>query len=380
MNTVPVWWEELAAFAAARYHPGGAVIILRATGRILNAETSPSAQQILQRCRPVDEATSLTVRALTAFFTARGLVLPDDTAQQRASARRQRYLEDVPAPLRAAVTAFDRVQLDERERHRRAGRGQLTDITLEARLRVLRDLAVHLAQARGIAGWAEVTTSDLEFFLAQAPRNRHQQTYVLRRFFGWAKRSKLTLINPAQRLRLGAQPGFTGTVLNADTQRMLFRRWTSDTVHAHERLTGLLALLHAASNAEIRTLTLTGIDTDRHTVRLTGRPFPTPLDPATWAALEACVRHHSNLHTLNPHLLVTGVTRARDTPADGSYLTRVLAPSGTTPSTCRQTRLAQLVTDLDPKLAATALGMHDSGLVRYLADNVDHDRLQRSFR
>jgi hypothetical protein len=77
-------------------------------------------------------------------------------------------------------------------------------------------------------------------------------------------------------------------------------------------------------------------------------------------------------------LIVTGVTRTRDTPADGSYLTRMLAPAAATPSICRQTRIAQLVTDLDPKLAATAWGMQDSGLVRYLADNIDHDRLERS--
>ena len=51
---------------------------------------------------------------------------------------------------------------------------------------------------------------------------------------------------------------------------------------------------------------------------------------------------------------------------------------GPSPSLCRQTRIAQLVTDLDPKLAATALGMQDSGLVRYLAGNVDSDRLERT--
>jgi hypothetical protein len=74
------------------------------------------------------------------------------------------------------------------------------------------------------------------------------------------------------------------------------------------------------------------------------------------------------------------VTRTRDTPAHSTYLTRALASSGTTPSACRQTRLAQLVTDLDPKLTAAALGMHDTGLVRYLADNLDHDRIKRTIR
>jgi hypothetical protein len=98
----------------------------------------------------------------------------------------------------------------------------------------------------------------------------------------------------------------------------------------------------------------------------------------TWTALRACLTRRQTLNTLNPHLIVTAVTRTRTTPADSTYLTRQLAQAATTPSTCRQTRIAQLVTDLDPKLAAAALGMQDSGLVRYLADNVDHDRLQRS--
>ena len=81
--------------------------------------------------------------------------------------------------------------------------------------------------------------------------------------------------------------------------------------------------------------------------------------------------------TLNPHVIVTRATSGRDTAADSSYLTRLLARAGTTPATCRQTRLTELVNDLDPKLAAVALGMNNNGLVRYAADNVARDRLQR---
>jgi hypothetical protein len=75
-------------------------------------------------------------------------------------------------------------------------------------------------------------------------------------------------------------------------------------------------------------------------------------------------------------VIVTNATRTGNAPADGSYLIRRLDPVGTRPSACRQTRIAQLVNDLDPKLTAAALGMRDS--VRYLADNVDRDRLQRT--
>jgi len=62
---------------------------------------------------------------------------------------------------------------------------------------------------------------------------------VLRRYFAWARQRKLILIDPARPLRPGAQPGFTGTVLDTGTQRALLRRWTSPATHPHERLAGL---------------------------------------------------------------------------------------------------------------------------------------------
>ena len=132
------------------------------------------------------------------------------------------------------------------------------------------------------------------------------------------------------------------------------------------------------STGEMLQLVIGDANFAQRTLNLAGRPFPVPLDPASWTALEDCLRHRTALRTLNPHVIVTRATRTGDSPAHQTYLTRVLRPAGTTPSRCRQTRIAQLVTDLDPKLAATALGMQDSGLVRYLADNVDSDRLERT--
>ena len=380
MTAVPAWWEEFTAFAAARHHPGGAVSILRETIRLLTAEPAASPQQLLRLWTPTGTASARAARTLTAFFTSHGLAVPDDAEQRRAAASRQRYLDAIPQPLQAAVTAFDNAQIDERDRNRRAGRHQLSDLTLATRLRILRNLAQHLTVHRRLTGWAEVTTADLEDFLARKPTSRHQHTYVLRRFFSWARRNKIILTNPAGPLRLGAQPGFTGTVLDLAQQRTLFRRWTDDHTHPHERLTGLLALLHGATNSQIRSLTVSAVDPSGRTIHLARRPFPTPLDPATWAALTSCLDHRDQLGTLNPHLIVTGITRTRDDSADRSYLTRALAASATTPSACRQTRIAQLVNDLDAKLTAAALGMHDSGLVRYLADNVDQDRLNRRTR
>jgi hypothetical protein len=372
---LPAWWEDLTAFAAARHHPSGAIVILREAGRLLAADPAASPQQILDRCAP---ASGTAGRALRGFFTSRGLALPGDEEQRRAAARRRRHLDAVPAGLATAVARFNRSQLEERERARRSGRRPLSDITLETRLRILRDLAIHLTSARPVTSWPEVTATDLEGFLGHSPGNRHQRTYVLRSFFGWAKRRKLILTDPATALQLGSQPAFTGTVLDASTQRALFRRWAGSTAHPHERLTGLLALLHAASNAQLRSLTISDAGHAHRTLKLAGRPFPAPLDPVSWAALEDCLRHRAALSTLNPHVIVTRNTRTGDSPAHQSYLSRALRPAGTTPALCRQTRISQLVTDLDPKLAAAALGMQDSGLIRYLTDSIDSDRLERT--
>jgi hypothetical protein len=378
LPVIPPWWQALTEFAAARHHPGGAVTILRHAGRVICADATAGPRQILAAATRADGTPDAAGRALDGFFTSQGLILPGDQVTRRAAARRQRYLDAVPAGFAGAVAAFNDSQLAEQDRARRAGRRPLSNITLEGRLRILRDLARHLTAAGPATSWAEVTTADLDGFLAARPRSRHQDIYLLRRYFAWARQRKLILIDPARPLRPGTQPAFTGTVLDTATQRTLLRRWTSPATHPHERLAGLLALLHAASSAQIRGLTTTSIDDRQRTLALTGRPFPTPADPATWAAVQACLDHRDRLATVNPHVIVTGATRTGDGPADGSYLSGRLAPAGTTPSACRQTRIAQLVNDLDPKLTAAALGMHDSGLVRYLADNVARDRLHRT--
>jgi len=74
-------------------------------------------------------------------------------------------------------------------------------------------------------------------------------------------------------------------------------------------------------------------------------------------------------------VMFEGSAEPSESPVDGvgewpGTVTRLLAPAGATPAACRQTRLTELVNDLDPKLAAVALGMNNNGLVRYAADNV----------
>ena len=351
MTAVPAWWERVHRLRGRPPPPRRRGVHPARDGpRSSTAEPAASPQQLLGRCAPTGRPQRGPLARSPRSSPA--TVSPSPTTPNSGGPRPagSDTWTPIPQSLQAAVTAFDHAQIQERDRNRRAGRHQLSDLTLATRLRILRDLAQHLTVRRRLTGWAEVTTADLEDFLARKPTSRHQHTYVLRRFFSWARRNKIILTNPARPLRLGAQPGFTGTVLDLAQQRTLFRRWTDDHTHPHERLTGLLALLHGATNSQIRSLTVSAVDPSRSNHPTGRRPFPTPLDPATWAALTSCLDHRDQLGTLNPHLIVTGITRTRDDPADGTYLTRALAASATTPSACRQTRIAQLVNDLDAKL------------------------------
>jgi site-specific recombinase XerD len=304
------------------------------------------------------------------------MAVPAGRPEQPAAGRRQRRIDAVPEPLRPAAAAFAGSCLKARERARRAGTRPRADSTIEDRLAAVRDLAVFLATRRGKTDWATADVHDIEAFLATRPGNRKSTLTGLRQFFAWARGAKLILADPTRGLTARQPRGFRGPVAPLDLQRHLFRRWTAaDGVHPHEALTGLLALLHGATCAELRALALTDIDESARTIRLGRRPAPTPLDPASWAALRHCLDHHAVLGTANPHVLVTKQTKSTREPASAYYLSHILDPAGVRPRLLRSTRLAELVTTMDPKLVSAAFGMRPEGVMIYLADWVDDDRL-----
>jgi len=83
------------------------------------------------------------------------------------------------------------------------------------------------------------------------------------------------------------------------------------------------------------------------------------------------VTRAASLGTQNPHVIVTRATKTRSNPASPSYVTHVLHSAGVSPKVLRQTRVIDLVTGLDPKVAAEILGMNAGGLAAYLADDVN---------
>lgn len=292
-----------------------------------------------------------------------------------AAGRRQRRIDAVPGSFRPAAAQFAASCLQARERARRAGTRPRADSTIEDRLAAVRDLAIFLATERGKTDWATADVHDVEAFLAARPANRKSTLTGLRQFFAWARTRKLILADPTRGLAAREPRSYRGPTVSLDRQRQLFRCWTTSDVHPHEALTGLLALLHAATNAELRDLTVTDIDHNTRAVRLGRRPAPTLLDPASWDALDKSLAHRARLGTANPHVLVTKQTKSTSHPASAYYLSHILDPAGVRPRLLRCTRLAELVTTMDPKLVSAAFGMRPEGVLIYLTGHVDPGRL-----
>lgn len=372
----PGWLAGFAAHAAASYAPPTAVALITDLGRLLDGGGSRHPQVLLERSgqQPGQSRVSLA-RVLEEFFTACGLALPPDRAAQLAAQRRQRSINAVPVPLRPAAAGFASACLHARDRARRAGTRPRADNTIERRLSIIKDMAIFLTR-QGKRDWATTTREDIEAFLATRPAIRRSRLTALRHFFTWARTSKLVLTDPTRELTARQPRGYHGPTAPLELQQQLYHRWTTASgIHPHEALTGLLTLIHAASTQELRTLAISDIDQTGSTIRLGRRPHPTPLDPATWTAVQNCLIYRNQLRTTNPHLLVTRKTKATRAPASEDYPRNLLRAAGVTPRLLRCTRLAELTTSTDPKLVSAAFGIHPQAATHYLADYADDSRL-----
>lgn len=371
----PGWLDDFVADLAAHYCPAQACKLLTTLGRLLVDDFPNHPQSVLERARVPGRSMGLLGRALEAFFTGRGLAMATDQADRLAPGRRQRRIDAAPDGMRGAVVSFADSMLYARERGRRAGTRPRADRTIESALTIVRDLARFLDSQRGKQDWALVDVSDIEAFLAELPKNRARRLAVLRQFFRFARSRRVVLVDPTRGVAVKRHRGFRGRTLAIAEQRALFRRWISDSaVHPHEALLGLLAMLHGASSSEVRRVRIDQIDVDR-SIRLGKRPYPVPLDPVSWTALQRCLDHRDRLRTDNPHVLVTRGTKADRRPASEAYMSHLLDPCGLPPKTLRSTRLADLVNTIDPKLVAASFGMSPESAMVYLADHLDEARL-----
>ncbi|POX55342.1 integrase [Streptomyces sp. Ru71] len=372
----PEWLDAFVARVAGNHCVSRACGFVTDLGRLLKDEHSNSPQALLERSRRPGRSMGSFARALEDFFTLHSLALPTDQAEQLAAGRRRRRIDAVPDPLKQAVIAFDASRMRAQQRARRAGTRPRSNHTLETALTILRDLALFLINQRNKNDWALTDVHDVEAFLATLPKARKRQLVVLGQFFRFARTQHIVLIDPTRNMTSKSSKGFRGRTLTLDQQRYLFRRWTtSEEVHPHEAVVGILALLHGASSSEARMLQVNDVDQQAQTVRLGKRPHPVPLDPASWTVLQRCLAHRQAWRTDNPHVVVTKGTKAGRNPASTAYLSHVLDDCGFPPRMIRSTRLVDMVNTMDPKLVAAAFGMDPQATLIYLADHIDEGRL-----
>jgi hypothetical protein len=74
-------------------------------------------------------------------------------------------------------------------------------------------------------------------------------------------------------------------------------------------------------------------------------------------------------------LLVNQKSKTVGKQVSVDYLAMNLTPAQVTVQTLRATRLAQLITTMDPVLVAAAFGIRRGAILHYLADSVDATRL-----
>lgn len=366
----PAWFGAFADWLLERSAPAVSVRHLRRLERALHAgvHTPTALITAVTDGGRSGRSPGDSARLLEAFLVERGLVLANDERGRLAHGRRARRIERCPAPLRPAAERYLAWLLEGRERARRIGEHPLTDHTIEQRLAVLADFATRLDHD-GVRDWATCSRGHVEAFLATG-RDRGFRLAALRGFFRFARKQRICLTDPTVGLAHRPARGFRGQTLTRADQAGLLSRWAGGDCHPHEALVGLLSLLHGASVRELRALTVNNVTATRKT-RLGRRPHPTPLDPVSFAALERCLAHRTELGTENPHVLVTRGTRAHRTPASQPYLSHVLDPVAISPSLLRQTRLAALTHRFDPRLVAAAFGMTPEGALHYLIGAID---------
>lgn len=373
---VPDWLEGFLDEATTAYSPARATMLIAALSKVLQDGGTTHPHAVLQRARRPGRSVGPLALVLEAYFVRHHLAPGLDHAAHLAHQRRRRRVEAVPEPLRGAADGFTTYLTTSNDRARRAGTRPRSASTLDSTTATIRDFALFL-QRHGKPAWSLASRDDVETFIAdRAPGYRPRTLTALRQFFRWAKTNKLILIDPTAGVRAPQHRGFTGATVALHHQRVLYQRWThAADAHPHEAFVGLLCLLHGASVQEIRDLKITDLNPAPRTIQLGKRPLPTPLDPATWDALQRVVAHRAATATWNPHLLVTRSTKGDLRPASPAYLTHVLDPAGIRPRLLRVTRLATLVNDTDPRLVATAFGLRPEGVIDYLADHVDPTRI-----
>ena len=182
-------------------------------------------------------------------------------------------------------------------------------------------------------------------------------------FIRWAHANKLTTGHLSS-LRWDGPAQLLDNQHRWDTARRLLH---DETLHAEDRLAGLLVLLYAQGATAISQMTVKQIQIDDHKVRLhLGRvPIHLPEPIATLARTVIANRKgHATIGALKPSpWLFPGGQPGR--PISTARLTQRLTNLGIRPNQTRSTALFQLATEIPAAILARTLGIHTNVAVTW---------------
>lgn len=367
-----------------RFHPrlASAITVLAAElGELCDPKTARRHLLVVERLcasQPVSTTTELiaelhyapdhhtTATLVEGILARRELVVRPQ--RSTVDTWRRQHLDRIPDPFRPAVEAFVESQIAHKRRSSLYGTAAISDRQINNKILVLATFSRHLHD-KGLGDWSNVNAAHVEAFLTV---NIGQRLTALRDFFAFARRRKLILVNPTSEVARKQPFGYQGRIVTIAEQRVLLRRWSNPGTDPRERVVGLLCLLHAASNKELRHLLISDVDLTTSTVRIGRRPLPISLDPYTVDAIEECLAQRAATTTYNPHLLLTHTNRLHDRPCSVAYPLALMHRAGFTPQQLRQTRISALAHQLDPRAVADALAVTKETVLRHLTGPQAH--------
>lgn len=361
---MPPWFGAVATQWAEGFNPQNALRhLLRLERALLTGVTGTDDILAAVNSQPGGRATTTLLREFFAHHD-----MPIDQTPP-LSTRRQRWLDRIPPRMRTPVADYLGRLDTGRQRASLYGNNALSDRTINYQLAILVHFAEHLA-TRNVADWSAVTATDVESYLVKDAARR---LATLKAFFAFSRKHKIVLVDPTGTLSVKQRKGYRGPLLTTGQQRDLLRRWQRPDIDPRERITGLLGLLHAASNHEVRHLRVTDITTDRSTLHLGTRPHPVPIDPLTADAIDTCLDQRATANTTNPYLLIGFHTRLHHKPCSINFPRQLLQRAGVTPQLLRATRLTDLTQRLDPRVVAEALDITHEAALHYLTGSIQRE-------
>jgi hypothetical protein len=350
--------EDLAAargWSAATLEDvrAGALLMIAVHGRDERVRASTVAQ-LGERLLPVGP-----VREVLALLS-----LLDDDRPDTLETWIDNQLDGLPSQIRDEVTAW----LGElrtggpRSRPRTGG-------TVHAYLGATRPFLGECAARYGTL--RQVTTTDLQEWVARDPAVRHLRASAARSLFRVLKARRMVFTDPARRLPPARRRLPVPVPLPPGTDALI-----SDLALGSPRARLVVALIgvHSLTSSDITAIRVD--DVSRHDMRLVARGSTRPLDAFTASAIDGYLswRRDTWPRTANPHLIITRTTAGSTSPVDPGTIKRWLKGI-TTPAALRQSCLLweAETSGGDPLLLATMFGIATQTSLRY-TDAVVHRR------